>query len=565
MVSKAIVEIEGKIDPSLPRSVGQLEQRFRSLTAAQAKDKAAAAALQAQLKGLNRGTADYAKTAQQLSTVQGRLRYRADEIVEVTRRTRAAAAQNDRFTKSLAGTGQALQRVTPAVGGMGGALTGLLGSLGPVGIGLGVLTGGVLALGAALRKSGQEAAGLLETATLTGVDVEQLQKGAGFLDSTTESTQQAQAAFAQFATQVNDLRLGLQGGIGVNIDQNLLTLLSAGEVDINAFLGADIRDQFLGIVDAFGKTYADNSAFAESLTRTLPKDMQELLLEYGRGNVTQEELLRSYDAQHAQSEEALRDQKTAAERLESIEDVMKQMRDALVQGVVRGLGHLLTAVDILIGPGSQIPDEIEEFLKNFGKTAEELAQEWRSAQRETYRLAEASGVFGALVDRAEAGVNRRRPGEPVQSTQDLFTRPEWAAREARQFYGDDRSDVFVSGDPLRQGYSPTDFGTGAAYVPPGPQSTADLPVVLWPSANEEDMLNFATGADPSPAPAPAPGVSAVPTARPQPVRPQPVINEDNRTINVDVGGISVEGATNPEETVELLYGSLSEALERDVF
>ena len=108
-----------------------------------------------------------------------------------------------------------MQKVIPAAGGFAGKLTGIVGAAGPVGIGLGVITGAVAALGAVLNKAGKEAANLIETATLTGTDVESIQRGAGAFDSVTESTKEALAASNALRRVFHDLELAIGGAVNV--------------------------------------------------------------------------------------------------------------------------------------------------------------------------------------------------------------------------------------------------------------------------------------------------------------------------------------------------------------
>ena len=304
---KAVIEISGRVAGSLPASMRQLGSEIGKLTTAQQKDVAAARQLREERSQLSRGSRDYAAVSQRLAAVQGRIDYRTNRIAELAAAQRGATRDTGRLSGRMQGLGNAIGAVTPRAGGLAGSLTGLAGRLGPVGIGVGALAGGVLALGAALNSAGREAKDLLQDAAITGVEVEQYQRAAGIFDAVTESTAEARREVAALARRINDTRLAVGGGIGVSVDETLLTALSAGGgAGLREFLELDINQQTLALLESLGNVAGQRPEFAESLAQQFGTNFQELFLRLQTGDLTQEQIERDIARQIVIDEEALR-------------------------------------------------------------------------------------------------------------------------------------------------------------------------------------------------------------------------------------------------------------------
>ena len=379
---KAVIEISGRVAGSLPASMRQLGSEIGKLTTAQQKDAVASRQLRDERSGLRRGSQEYAAVSARLAAVQGRIDYRTNRIAELGAAQRVATRSTGRLSGRMQGLGNTLGAVTPRIGGMAGSLTGLLGRLGPVGIGVGALAGGVLALGAALNSAGREAKVLLQDAAITGVDVEQYQRAAGIFDRVTESTAEARREVSALARRINDTRLAVGGGIGVSVDETLLTALSAGGGPrLREFLELDINQQTLAILESLANVAGQRPEFAESLARQFGGNFQELFLRLQSGDLTQEQIESDIAKQIVIEEEALRTRAAIAENIEGVHDILERIRNGFFGAVIPALGHLLSGIDRLAGPGSQIDDDFEQALKNYG--AEERAR--AASERERSR------------------------------------------------------------------------------------------------------------------------------------------------------------------------------------
>ena len=370
---KAIIEISGRVAGSLPASMRQLNSEIGKLTTAQQKDAVASRQLREERATLRRGSQEYAAVSGRLAAVQGRIDYRTNRIAELGAAQRGATRDTGRLSGRMQGLGNTLGAVTPRVGGLAGSLTGLLGRLGPAGIGLGLLAGGALALGAALNSAGKEAKALLQDAAITGVDVEQYQRAAGIFDRVTESTAEARREVSALARRINDTRLAVGGGIGVSVDETLLTALSAGGGPrLREFLELDINQQTLALLESLANVAGRRPEFAESLARQFGGNFQELFIRLQSGDLTREQIEGDIARQIVIDEESLRTRAAIAENIEGVHDILERIRNGFFGAVIPALGHLLSGIDKLAGPGSQIPDDFEQALKNYG--AEERAR-----------------------------------------------------------------------------------------------------------------------------------------------------------------------------------------------
>ena len=413
---KAVIEISGRVAGSLPASMRQLGSEIGKLTTAQQKDLVAARQLRDERSKLSRGSQEYTAISGRLAAVTSRLDYRTNRIAELGAAQRGATRTTGRLSSRMQGLGNTLGAVTPRVGGLAGSLTGLVGRLGPVGIGVGALAGGVLALGAALNSAGREAKTLLQDAAITGVDVEQYQRAAGIFDRVTESTAEARREVASLARRINDTRLALGGGIGVSVDETILTALSAGGgPQLQEFLELNINEQTLALLESLS-TAAERQGpeFAESIAQQLGGNFHELFLAFQSGNLTWEQIEADIARQVVVEEESLRTRAAIAENIEGVHDILERIRNGFFGAVIPALGHLLSGIDRIAGPGSQIDDDFEEALKSYG--AEERARATSERERRQAGVDSLASLGGGVDSPDALPPGQSRTGQALAET-----------------------------------------------------------------------------------------------------------------------------------------------------
>ena len=165
--------------------------------------------LQGALRGLGKGSDDYKVRLQQLKDVQSRINYRTDEIGKA---------------------GAAARKTSGGVEGLTNKFSALKTGLGPVGIGLGVVSGIVLALGAAFSKAGAEANNILITSGRFGVTSEALQRGAAYMRSFTQNAALGRQHFesllkvgqdferVRFGEQLDPQKFLASARLGINVN-----------------------------------------------------------------------------------------------------------------------------------------------------------------------------------------------------------------------------------------------------------------------------------------------------------------------------------------------------------
>lgn len=225
MVTKAVVEIGGRVEESLPDGVHRVTSELAALRAEQRADIRQSTLLQNTLKNLNKGTGQYANVSKDLAATQARIGDRGQALIEKQ---------------------QELQEVS---GGLTGTIRGLVGrvrALGPAGaIAAAGITTVTVAAGTAVKAmlSLNAEVQQLQSLTARGADSESIQRLSRGLVQATGDMKSAQTAAAGLGTSVQTILNQLARGQAPREQLRAFFQLGITDADLRRFSPTELFEE----------------------------------------------------------------------------------------------------------------------------------------------------------------------------------------------------------------------------------------------------------------------------------------------------------------------------------
>lgn len=328
---KTTVLVGGEIAASLPTATRKAIAELERLRGAQRANQVQANRLRREIKSLEQsnrgGTEAAAALREQLATLQSEMGMLSGQIDE----TALAARGGQGSVQSFAGS-----------------LTSIVRGAGPVGIAIGAITGGVLALVNVLNSAGREAQDLIQVSTNTGQSLEAIQRNAGVFDPYTAGAEEAIKTSTAFSANLADLRRELTG---LNQGAALTELAQAG-LNRDIF-NTDNAAELIGRL-AEVRRGLDATGLAELDTFISGRFGQEVL--QGVVSVSNDETgqvlqgLRDNSRNaDVRSDAELRSRADASERVESLQDTLRELIRNIADLLIPAIGFLTGLIEKIPG------------------------------------------------------------------------------------------------------------------------------------------------------------------------------------------------------------------------